>query len=547
MPAQWKHAETEDDIAAIRVSLPTIVGIAPNRYVPVLYGVVAFALAFLVLVLPGLRSYGSRVTVVTAPAGASVYVGDTRIGTAPVTAFIEAGTHEISVRFPGLRDVTRTIEVRGRRVGSALVPRKQNVSIAFDGGIDVDQLHALIAEYHEWALGGRPGEQFQHPPLGRTVGRAVWSQVDDRSDSDVRVEEVIDSLIAGTVSANVPDLLGGLGKIYTPRSAFSLAGIESIVHKFIQLDNDSLFFSAAVDRWIEEIGRTTPVERYVASTWPDERSGARATALLAASVELDEGGIPQEERIVVGGSGFTVVPAGNYIVGYPLRNEEDLGLPIEVSEPFLLLDHEVTNEEYASFLADRSRWEPRNRDALVTAGLVDGDYLRNWPENWRSAFLDRTMAEEQSDQALPDEPVRFVSWYAAAAYADWFDERYGGGVRYRDASYRIQLPRSTTWEYAAFLNALAPVDIRYQVAAPAGSRTGTPGAIGAYHLQGNLWEWTADWYTPTYPILTASIGAQRQVIGGSYANERLPAGVTGGQPPYWCTAFLGFRLAAYPE
>lgn len=543
MPAQWKQVEKDEDIDKIRVTLPTIGGIAPTRYVPVLYAIAAFALVFFVLVLPGIRSYGSRVTVITAPFGASVYVDETRIGRSPVTSFVSAGTHKITVRFPGLEDVTETVEIQGRRIGSALFPRTQDISIAFDRGIAIEQIHSLIAEYHEWALGGRPGEQFQHPPLARIVSRAVWSQ-ESQTDaiSSEQIETFVDSLIAGTDATNLSDLLGGLGRIYTPRSAFGLAGIEAVVHKFIQLDNSSPYFSAIFDRWTDEVGRTYPLDRYSASAWSDERSGARATSLLAASIELDERAIPSADTVAVGASRFSVIPAGSYIVGYPLRNEEELGFPIQVSQPFLLLDHEVTNAEYALFLTAQPRWQPENREILVDEGIVDHDYLRDWPGDWRFRFVERSISDDQTDQ-----PVRFVSWYAAAAYAEWYDERFADRISLAGSSYEIQLPHGVTWEYAAFLNALAPVDVHYNGDTPVGSRVGIPGAIGAYHLQGNLWEWTADWYSPTHPIVTAPIGAQRQVIGGSYANERLPTGATGGQPPHWCTPFLGFRLAAYPE
>jgi formylglycine-generating enzyme required for sulfatase activity len=207
------------------------------------------------------------------------------------------------------------------------------------------------------------------------------------------------------------------------------------------------------------------------------------------------------------------------------------------------MEHEVTVRAFAAFVRDNPEWAPERRAMLKAAGLVDDRYLMDWPADWSGIVEGDASSELRRLGAMP---VRYISWHAAAAYAEWFSREVEGttfpGI---DGRPRVSLPEMAGWEYAAFLDSLGPATRVVESDEPSPAQDGVAGALGLLHMRGNLWEWTADWYAENVPILPAPVASQRAVIGGSYVNPLLPLGTVGSQPPEWCTPFLGFRLAVY--
>ncbi|MFP4153666.1 MAG: SUMF1/EgtB/PvdO family nonheme iron enzyme [Alkalispirochaeta sp.] len=566
MAPSWKEVETDEEIENLRVTLPPVLGVSPERYIPVFYSVLIAVVLFLVFVLPGIRRYGTVLTVVSAPVGASVTVDDVRYGTTPLEIFLPAGEREVTLSFPGLEETTRTVELGGRRIGSLLMPRRQRLEVTFDRGLSPDGIEHLITEYHEWALSGEPGPQFQHPPLARTLGRAIWATSDPTRgsakvseglpDSDDRagttdsvpdtgvssISSIVASLVSGAAAPQLPDLTGGLLRSGIPGAVQSHQQTEQLVHLFVHYDNKYPGFTSVVERWIEA---ELPFDRSILEEWRDGRMETLSTELLAASLELDERAIPRIEKISIADTSFHRVPRGTYILGYPARDEEETSIPIDMNEPFYLMEHEVTVREFARFVEANPRWAPDRRDELVEAELVDDRYLLDWPADWKGILDGGSPADLQR---LGSMPVRYVSWYAAVAYAEWFASNAAGvSVPGIDNDIRVSLPDMVGWEYAAFLDALGPATRVLENDSPRPARDGTGGALGLLHMRGNLWEWSSDWYTENAPVVPAPFASQRAVMGGSYANPLLPLGTVGSQPPEWCTPFLGFRLAIYGE
>ena len=83
-----------------------------------------------------------------------------------------------------------------------------------------------------------------------------------------------------------------------------------------------------------------------------------------------------------------------------------------------------------------------------------------------------------------------------------------------------------------------------------------PNGYGLRDMLGSVWEWTADWYSPTRYLLARDfatdyqtnvrflVGTRRVVRGGSFTSDPRVVKVhtRGSQPAAWCTPVLGFRL-----
>ncbi len=548
MGQRWKEVQSDEEIEDLKVKLLAIGKVPPERYAPIVLFTVVGLFLLAGLVLPGIRNYGSRLTVTSAPLGASVYIGDRRVGTTPVETFVSAGDHTLSVRFPGFEEYTDKLTVSGRLVGSLFFPRREHVeirfrpsSIQYDCSLPpTDAFGALMQEHHEWALAGIPGGQFQHPPTGRTLGRIMWANLDiPRSRHENLWKDTTLSMVSAATAQQTPDLLSGALRSAIPGAVLHVGQLEKIVQLFIQSDSN---YHALYEVVSDLIGDSA-VEEYLDSTsWYENRRESQSTTLLANSIEMDERGLSGNRQVTFEGIFFAVVPEGSFISGYPLRNDEETGVVREMENPFYIGTTEITERQFARFLEENATWRPSGTESLIIQGLADERYLIHWPDD--GEWTTFPAAEEEADR-----PVRNVSWFAARAYVQWLNRRFqAAGVTFDGIprnELEIRLPDTMSWEYAAFLNGLGPGDRVFNAPFVAGAATGRAGAIGAFHLSGNVWEWTSDWYTRHLRIMPSEYGAQRAVIGGSFANDPVPPGTVGGQPPHWCTPFLGFRPAIY--
>lgn len=173
--------------------------------------------------------------------------------------------------------------------------------------------------------------------------------------------------------------------------------------------------------------------------------------------------------------GMSAIPGGRYAPFYPAKGES----PQEVA-PFWLDERPVTNAEYLEFVRGHERW----RRSRVARLFAEQTYLSSW-----SGDL------ELGADAAPEQPVTFVSWFAATAYCRSVGKR---------------LPSEAEWELAASPasdDPLAEQELARRVLAfyarPRGTlpRVGDtpPNAYGLHDLHGVIWEWVADWNASLAP------------------------------------------------
>jgi len=244
-----------------------------------------------------------------------------------------------------------------------------------------------------------------------------------------------------------------------------------------------------------------------------------------------------------------VVPAGSFQMGSPAgeagrADDEGPQHLVRIERPFAIGRFEVTLGQFARFVEATGR-----QPAARCYTLEDGAWNMRTGRSW----------DDPGFAVKDDQPATCVSWHDARAYVDWLSDQTAQAYR---------LPSEAEWEYAARAGARTAYHVGGSIssqqanfnAAGAGRFHGQPIAAGSYppnafglfDVHGNVWEWVADCYSPSYREAAAD-GApslagdcdRRVMRGGSWGNRaddlrlakraRLGAGYN--------YAIVGFRVA----
>lgn len=254
-----------------------------------------------------------------------------------------------------------------------------------------------------------------------------------------------------------------------------------------------------------------------------------------------------------------------------------------VVESFFLMATEVTNEQYAAFVAatgarpphtwgsaaiegGRERWLAE-REAARVAAIAAGEPApaaeafdaRAW---WREHWPGLSYAVPPGDERRP---VVFVDWSDAHAYARWAGLRLPTEFEYQRAA-RGDTTRTYPWgdEWDSERFAATSLLKKKSGAFVVGSFPAGASKQGVFDLAGNVWEWTASPFTPYpgYEVKVYEFGhgnkvrqvnavanwnpLRRVVVGGSFQNGSLMARATTRRSTEVGESSdgLGFRCAA---
>ena len=244
-------------------------------------------------------------------------------------------------------------------------------------------------------------------------------------------------------------------------------------------------------------------------------------------------------------------------------------------DPFHIAARCVSNRQFAEFVDATGYVTSAERYGVsfVFGGLLPDDFpptravaAAQWWREVPGAYWRRPEGGRSTIEARADHPVVHVSWDDALAYSRW------SGLR---------LPTEAEWEYAArgglegmrfpWGNTLRPggehrmnvwqgqfptrntLADGYLGTAPVGAFA--PNGYGLYNMTGNIWEWTADWFSRTWhrngtrenPTGPAA-GDRRALRGGSYLCHasycyRYRVSARMSNTPDTCTGNIGFRCA----
>jgi formylglycine-generating enzyme len=221
---------------------------------------------------------------------------------------------------------------------------------------------------------------------------------------------------------------------------------------------------------------------------------------------------------------LVTIPAGSFLMGCDAGQDCERPVHRVWVDAFALAATQVTNRDYATFLAATGRPAP--------------------PDWGKPQFAD------------PLQPVVSVSWSDAIAYCAWLSNAIGQHFR---------LPSEAEWEYAArggLEGKLYPWGDAPPQSRPGYAqkwRTGPErvaqeeaNGFGLFDMCANVHEWCSDWYDPGYYAASPernphgpSSGTRRSSRGGSWRHhvKMSRCSARSSIPPDFHYADYGFRIA----
>jgi formylglycine-generating enzyme required for sulfatase activity len=206
------------------------------------------------------------------------------------------------------------------------------------------------------------------------------------------------------------------------------------------------------------------------------------------------------------GSKMSLIPAGEFLMGSP----EGEGVADEHPQHTVFLDafyiaaYEVTNAQFQKFLEANPQWQKDK----IEGRYHDGNYLKDWNNT-------------NYPIGKANHPVVYVSWYAAAAYAQWIGARLPMESQWEKAARGGLVGKQYPWgdeithDHANYRGTGG----RDQWNSPAPVGSFSANGYGLFDVAGNVWEWCADEYDPIYYESTPKNNPAGPVTMVTFANN----------------------------
>jgi len=383
---------------------------------------------------------------------------------------------------------------------------------------------------------------------------------------------------------------GNRGKAQTEFTSFPKTGPAPLNVQFTDQSTNNTI------RWLWDFGDgTTSTERnpYHTYIYPDTFSIKLITWSDAGKdtlVRKDCIIVASPENIMI------LVPSGEFLMGDSFNETSDLAKPVHsvYVNSFLISKHEVTNEDYITFLNN----EFNKGNITVSGNYVKGIEGRNY---CKIDYSEKTINFKNGKfiirKVYKNHLLVLVSWYGAVTSCNWKSEKEGLEKCY-DVHYNFDFTKNgyrllteAKWEkaargkyqrrypwgneinstYANYANSGDPFEkdtsLVWPFTTPVGYYDGSKrgdfqthdnsSPYGVYDMAGNVWEWCQDWFSSDYysrspyenPI-NNKILVNRIDRGGGYnslSNGRehlsLWSAERSSSVPDLCDETLGFRYA----
>lgn len=217
---------------------------------------------------------------------------------------------------------------------------------------------------------------------------------------------------------------------------------------------------------------------------------------------------------------------------------------------------------------ENERWSSARRQGIVDVPLFYVSRFESTVAQFR-AFVESTSynADPQSLEGGVSDPVSYVTWTDAVAYARWLDQQLRTNEntpdelkQFMNEGGRVSLASEAQWEKAAkgsegliypWGNQLVDNKANYSSSGkrPVGSLDCSECYLGLADMSGNVWEWTKSPYDdypfdPSDDRMNLADDALWVMRGGSYSDDanNIRASVRGAADPGARRPFIGFRV-----
>lgn len=240
-----------------------------------------------------------------------------------------------------------------------------------------------------------------------------------------------------------------------------------------------------------------------------------------------------------------LISGGTFTMGSDRRAADEKPVHKVYLDAYYISKYEVTNAEYYEFwrsLQTKNSKNAQQPTQHTPENFTHLPYIGNWPERATK---------------FPNHPVVGVSWHDAKAYAEWKGMRLPTEAEWEKAA-RGYTNRTWPWGNAIEPNAnTSDKNDGYENRiAPVGSFPKGKSFYGVMDMAGNVWEWTADWYSDVYYFHTPrknptgpTVGSWRVIRGGSWIDTLTRCSTTFRYYlfPTLKTSSVGFRVAKTAE
>ena len=245
------------------------------------------------------------------------------------------------------------------------------------------------------------------------------------------------------------------------------------------------------------------------------RGGRAPVRPVSVSVKLIEAArVPAE---------MVVVPGGEYsLAGWQRMSNEAVQL-----QDYLIDRFEVSNSDFYAFVRDGGY---RRRELWTTLPFEEVASFRDTtslpgPRNW---------AEGAPPAGRETHPVTGVSWHEASAYAAWKGKQLPTIYQWEKAArYPLTLGPTSTFPWGVMaegIDSSERMNFNDKDTVPVDSMPFGISPVGAYHMAGNVAEWTRNPLAPGYAVR-----------GGSWNDALYSFGRTGAFPAMYASSEIGFR------